>query len=44
VRMLDGVDVKALKIKFANGKSYVPGGLAEGEENKDWKKVGKQEE
>jgi hypothetical protein len=44
VRMLDGVDLKALKIKFADGKSYTPGELAEGEENKDWKKVGKESE
>ncbi|KAH4237029.1 hypothetical protein HBI56_123760 [Parastagonospora nodorum] len=40
VRMLDGVDLKALKIKFADGKSYTPGSLAEGEENKEWKKMG----
>jgi hypothetical protein len=39
VRMLDGVDLKALKIKFADGRSYAPSGLAEGIENEDWKKV-----
>jgi hypothetical protein len=39
VRMLDGVDLKALKIKFADGRSYAPGGLAEGTENEEWKKV-----
>jgi hypothetical protein len=39
VRMLDGVDLKALKIKFADGRNYTPGGLAEGSENEDWKKI-----
>lgn len=41
--MLEGVDLKALKIKFADGKSYTPGGLAEGKENKEWKKIGSEQ-